>query len=309
MKTGVVIVAASVSTGTTNAEQLKKAGTLSMLERIVLNFQRNGVKEIVIVTGYESKFIEKRLQKYAVTFLRNPNYENTQMFDSVKLGLEFLKDKCSQVFICPANTPFFMGDTVEQMLEQQGELIMPMCEGKMGHPIRVDSGLVSRILAYKGSLGLAGALRELDVEPITIELQDEGAVTEASVRKAYQHLEALHDAELMRPHVSVYLAGKRPFFSQMTNQLLKLIDTLGSVKDACQKCGISYSKGWALIETAEAELGYKVVERQQGGKNGGVAYVTEKGLRWITLFERYEQRVEQAANEIYEQIFSDSELF
>lgn len=309
MKTGAVIAAAGISTGITTAEQLKQAGTLSMLERIVLNFQRAGIKEIVIVTGHESKLIEKRLHRYAITFLRNEDYENTQMFDSVKLGLNFMKDKCDQVFLCPADIPFFMGETVEKLQKEQGPLILPLCGGKVGHPIRISTELIPQIMAYQGSFGLEGALKTLDVEPVKIEIQDEGAITEANVRDAYQHLEAIHDAELMRPHVSMYLAGKRPFFSQMTKRLLKLIDTLGSVKEACHKCGISYSKGWAIIELAEAELGYKVVERQQGGKNGGIAFVTKKGKHWITLFELYEQQVEKAASDIYEQVFMDSELF
>ena len=309
MKTGAVIAAAGVSTGITNAEQLKQAGTLSMLERIVLNFQRAGIKEIVVVTGHQSKLIEKRLHRYGITFLRNEDYENTQMFDSVKMGLNFLKDKCDQIFLCPADIPFFMGETVERLLKEQGSLVLPVCSGKTGHPIRISSSLIPQIMAYKGNSGLEGALKALDIEEVRIEIQDEGAITEVNAREAYQHLETIHDAELMRPHVSMYLAGKRPFFSQMTKQLLKLIDALGSVKEACHKCGISYSKGWAIIELAEEELGYKVVERQQGGKNGGIAYVTQKGKHWIMLFERYEQQVEKAASDIYEQIFLESELF
>ncbi|MGN0159672.1 MAG: NTP transferase domain-containing protein [Brotaphodocola sp.] len=309
MKTGAVIVAAGVSTGMVNANQLKQGGVLSMLERIILNFQRAGIKEIVVVTGHESKLIQKRLQRYAITFLRNEDYEKTQMFDSVKIGLRFFQDKCEAVFICPADIPFFTEDTVKKLLKEKGEMILPMCDGKVGHPIRIAGSLIPQILSYDGAYGLEGALKTLPVESVKISIEDEGAITEADAREAYQHLEMIHDAELMRPHVSVYLAGKRPFFSQMTKRLLKLIDALGSVKEACYKCGISYSKGWTLIETAEEELGYKIVERQQGGKNGGVAHVTEKGRRWVALFERYEQQVEKAAGEIYEQIFLDSELF
>ena len=75
-----------------------------------------------------------------------------------------------------------------------------------------------------------------------------------------------------------------------------------------QTAGISYSKGWNMIHAVEHELGYKIVERQQGGKYGGKAYITQKGKQWIELFEIYEQRMNEVANDLYEEIFSYSGL-
>ena len=49
------------------------------------------------------------------------------------------------------------------------------------------------------------------------------------------------------------------------------------MREACAKTGMSYSKGWKLIHTAEEETGWKIVERMSGGKNGGEAYITERG--------------------------------
>ena len=47
--------------------------------------------------------------------------------------------------------------------------------------------------------------------------------------------------------------------------------------EACEKAGMSYSKGWSLIRTAEKELGRPVVERSPGGKSGGTAQVSLEG--------------------------------
>lgn len=308
MKIGAVIVAAGMSTRMKDFKQLMKIGDLSMAERVVLNFQRAGVKEIVMITGYQGKLVEKSLQHYGITFLRNEDYDTTQMFDSAKLGLNYLKDHCDRILFCPVDVPFFMEDTVEKLLKARGKLVFPIYKDQIGHPIRIDSSLIPEILNYQGDRGLKGALDALSVKPVRLLTNDEGAITDADTQEDYEHLVEIHNSRLMRPQVRVRLANKKPFFGPGTVNLLKLIDNMGSVKEACDKAGISYSKGWTIIHSAEEELGYKIVERQQGGKSGGKAYVTQKGFRLLENFETYETEVTKAAEELYQKIFEDSGL-
>lgn len=109
--------------------------------------------------------------------------------------------------------------------------------------------------------------------------------------------------------VKVWLKKTRPFFGPGTAALLKQIDSIGSVREACVKMGMSYSKGWKIIHSAEDELGYQIVERRPGGKHGGAAHITQRGKRLLELFEMYEKQVEKAADEIYQDIFLESDLF
>lgn len=307
LKTGAVIVAAGISESCDLREQLKN-GDISMAERVVLNFKRVGIKEIVMVTGFQAKKLEKSLQHSGVTFLRNDNFETTQMLDSAKMGLAFLKERCDRVLFCPADVPFFSTDTVERILEADGKLVFPSCQGRMGHPIRLDSDLIDLILEYDGDEGLKGAIESLGITPSKLLIHDEGSITDADSHTDYQHLIELHDAGLMRPELHVCLTNKQPFLDSSTVGLLRLIDSLGSVKEACEKAGISYSKGWSILHIAERELGYPVAERQPGGKNGGMAYVTERGKKLITLYEKFENQLIQAAQSLYEDIFVDSGL-
>lgn len=58
--------------------------------------------------------------------------------------------------------------------------------------------------------------------------------------------------------------------------LMEHILVTESMKDACGEMGMSYSKGWKIINRAEKELGYELLERRHGGKSGGKCTVTEK---------------------------------
>lgn len=309
MRVGAVIVAAGMSTRMDDFKQLMKIGNLTMVERVVINFLRTGVKDIVMVTGYRADEVEKSLRHFGITFLRNEDYETTQMFDSAKMGLNYLKDRCEKVLFCPADVPFFSGDTVKELLEQDGEIVFPICQKKIGHPIMIDSKLIPAILEYQGDRGLKGALDSLEVEPVRMEVKDEGAITDADTKDDYEHLVEIHNSRLIRSGVKVWLMKEKSFFGPGTVTLLKQIDAMGSVREACKCTGISYSKGWTILHAAENELGYPIVERRPGGKYGGVAYVTDAGKKLMDMYELYEKRVGEAADQIFEEIFSDSDLF
>ena len=107
----------------------------------------------------------------------------------------------------------------------------------------------------------------------------------------------------IRPRLKVQLVGTEPFFGPGVKTLLECIREEGSVRDACEKMGLSYSKGRKMLERAERELGYTIVERSPGGKNGGSARVSEDGMRQLPRYERIETELTGQAEEKYREIF------
>lgn len=308
MKTGAIILAANASSLNKDYMNKEYLGSLTMEERVILNFQRGGVDEIVMVTGYEAKNVEKRLQHYGITFLRNHAYETAEMLDSVKMGLEYLQNRCEKILICPAKVSFFVEDTVGKILNTDAPLVLPVFNGRAGHPVCIRSELIPGILQYCGDGGLKGALQSMQIVPLHLDTNDEGTRKEQYLDDSMERLAKRHNETLMRPMITVQLAKKKPFLGGETMNLLKLIGHTESVKEACLKAGISYSKGWNVIHDAEEELGYSIVERKQGGKSGGEARLTEKALKLMDLFETYEKEVLKVSEQLYEKMLKNSEL-
>jgi len=304
MPTGAVIAAAGISARMMQFQQFMNIGSQSMAERVIVNFQQAGVEEIVIVTGYRSRQLEKGLHRYQVTFLKNEAYKTTDMLETAKIGFRYLENHCSRVLFCPVDIPFFMAKTVRQMLAQQGDVILPVNQGRAGHPILIHASLIPLILQYHGENGLKGALDSIEgLVRVQVPVDDEAVLMDVNTREDYRRLLDLHNASLMRPEVQVGIASQKLFFSHKTMELLRQIDTLGSVREACLQLGISYSKGWALIHDAEDGVGCRIVERWPGGRNGGMAGVTPKGKKLAGLFEQYENLVSQAAEDLFRDIF------
>ena len=97
MQTGALIVAAGKSSRMGDFKPMLQLGSISIAQRVINNFRQAGISKVVVVTGYHADVLECHLASNNVVFLRNENYANTHMFDSVRIGLEYLKDKVDTV--------------------------------------------------------------------------------------------------------------------------------------------------------------------------------------------------------------------
>ena len=310
MRIGAVIAAAGVPGGFRAYEKLEHTDRNAMLARMVETFRRAGAGDIAVVTGYRAEETERGLARLGAAFLRYEDYEHAQMLDFAVAGLEYLK-KCSYIFFCPADVPLFADATLRQMLdcamEKDAPVVIPVFGKRRGHPVLIRSDLTGPVAAYRGGDGLKGALDEaldrMGEVPVLLPVDDAGVLVRARREDRFEELAAKEKQAEIYPKVKVRLTRNVPFFGPGMMVLLKQIEALGSVREACEKAGMSYSKGWSLIRTAERELGQPVVERSPGGKNGGRAQVTPAGYELMERYERLEREVQEFAQERYRRIF------
>lgn len=314
MRYGAVIVAAGMSTRMKQFKQLMKIGEMSIAERVIVNFRRAGVEDIVMVTGYNADQLEKALKDFGITFVRNDNYETTQMFASARLGLEQLSGKCDRVFFCPVDVPFFTDQTVSEEIalmdaEPDIKVIVPNCDGRDGHPLLIDGRTVPAILAHSGERGMKGAYESLpEGSTVRLPVNDEGAVIDADTRTDYRKLVDLHNNRIMHPEVRVTFASTTIFFGPGTVNLLHEIDNCGNVREACEKCGFSYSKGWMIIKNCEEKFGWMIVDRQAGGQAGGRAKVTDKGHELLEVYEKIKSELTGIAEDRFRKLMKEYRL-
>ena len=307
MEYGAVIAVTGTSGKAARIRELSGGSFLGIEERIILNFRSAGVDEIAVVAGPQKKLI-RRLQNQGAVFLREKD-PDPEMFTLVRRGLEYFRDRCKKIFICPESVPFFTEQTVRLMMKQTSDVVICCSGGKKGHPVMLDSAVVERILSYHGEGGLSGAIASLGTEPLLLETGDAGTISDAATKEEFAALVRRHDAEILRPEIRISLSGKQSFFDGESAVLLQQIDRCGNVREACGKTGISYSKAWDMIRLAEEGLGGKIVERRAGGKDGGGADITERGRKLAELYQRYEEAVRYYSREKYCEIFLESGFF
>ena len=305
MQIGAVIVAAGMSSRMGDFKPMLNIGSISIAQRIVATFHQAGVTKIAVVTGYNAPLLERHLSNSGLVFLRNEDYASTQMFDSAKIGLAYLRDKCERILFTPVDIPLFTAMTVTELIESGAELCCPVCEGRTGHPLLIASSLVDAILADSGEGGLQGAIARCGAEMLQIPVEDLGVLHDADTPADYKALLQFHNEQLIRPELSVSLSREKPFFDEKTAMLLALVDETRSVRSACQRMQISYSTGWNIIRALESQLHFPLLERSQGGASGGESRLTEKGKRLLGCYERFSEELRQQASALFEQYFRD----
>ena len=68
-------------------------------------------------------------------------------------------------------------------------------------------------------------------------------------------------------------------------QLLKAIETEGSLSKAAKTLGLSYKKAWQLIDSVNKSAKNPVTINSTGGKGGGGAELTDYGKQLIAVFD------------------------
>ncbi len=306
MQTAAIIVAAGMSSRMGEFKPMLNIGSISIAQRIVANFHQAGVDRIVMITGFNATTLERHLSGNGIIFLRNENYETTQMFDSAKIGLEYLKDKCDRILFTPVDIPLFTSATVKTLVDSGAELACPVCQGQQGHPLLIASRLVDSILADSGEGGLQGAISRCGCPMQKIEVEDAGILHDADTPEDYRALLNMHNQQLVRPVLNVSLAKEMPFFDEKIATLLSLVDETNSVRTACQRMQISYSTGWNIIRTMESQFSRSLIERSQGGAGGGQSRLTEDGRALVEAFNKYSSELRRVANDLFQSYFEDS---
>ena len=302
-KFGAVIAAAGTAGGFRAYEKLEHTDGNTMVRRMVGTFRRSGVDEIVVVTGYRAEETEKSLAKQGVVFLRCEDYEKVQMLELAALGINYLAKTCERIFFCPSDVPLFGEGTLRAMEDSEAAVVIPVYEGHKGHPVLIGAALADKITSYRGERGLKGALDASGAEIAYIPVDDEGVLVRAWAEDRFEEVAEKERPVPVHPRVKVQLVRNVPFWGPGLMTLLRQIRILGNVREACEKTGMSYSKGWSLIHTTENETGYVIVERSPGGKHGGSASVSEAGERLMERYERMERRIAAFAEEEYQRIF------
>jgi molybdenum cofactor cytidylyltransferase len=183
-----VIAAGGLSSRMNEFKPLLEIGGSTIIEMTINNFKQLGVNEVVVVTGFRGDEIEQKLSKYNVACIRNNDYRNTHMFDSVCIGLKEVKD-ADFVFISPADSPFVQQFTLKRMLEEMKNeninLIQPSFEGKNGHPLLLRMKAVDNILKHNGARGLQGAIAKMGDDFKNISFADPGIILDADTPDDY----------------------------------------------------------------------------------------------------------------------------
>ncbi len=92
-------------------------------------------------------------------------------------------------------------------------------------------------------------------------------------------------------------------FGRGIADILKAVESAGSIKDAAKSVGKSYRHVWARIKEAETALNAALVESQVGGQSERRTELTPLAQRLVASFDNFRQTMIETAQREFGALF------
>ena len=111
----------------------------------------------------------------------------------------------------------------------------------------------------------------------------------------------------MKPATKIIFLNEEneKFFGEGPARLMHEIERTGSLRAASISMEMAYTKALKLIKNAEASLGFPLITRVTGGKDGGGSCLTAEGKSWLVRYENYRDACIRANAQLYEEFFPE----
>lgn len=81
-------------------------------------------------------------------------------------------------------------------------------------------------------------------------------------------------------------------------RLLIAIRQLGSMMAASESLEMSYRKAWGDLRSTEASLGFPLIEKHRGGKDGGTTILTPDGVKLVEAYDIFRKEFQEAVEPV-----------
>ena len=139
---GAVVPAAGLSRRMGREKVLLPFGFSTLLETVLSKLRAAGVARIVVVVRPDLAQAATRARAAGADVVVNPLPEG-EMLESIRLGVAVLPTEVEAFFVWPADHPAVRASTVDLLAARaaRGRAVLPVFEGRRGHPALVGADL------------------------------------------------------------------------------------------------------------------------------------------------------------------------
>lgn len=182
MVEGIILAAGSSSRAGCFKMELP-LGDKTLLERSIEGMY-DVCERIIVVGGYKIERVRDILRGYAkVDVLENADWRSG-MFSSVKVGAASIRGE--NFFLLPADVPLVSERVYWELLNAEGETIVPAYRGVRGHPVLLRSSMKADIANASEGSCLREIIRRKGFR--IVEVDDKRILLNVNTRDDYEHL-------------------------------------------------------------------------------------------------------------------------
>jgi molybdenum cofactor cytidylyltransferase len=184
-----VVPCAGQSTRMGTSKALLDAGGRSFLSAVVGSLVGGGCDPVVVVVGPGQEDEARRARAAGAVVLENPD-PGEGPITSLRMALATLGSAVEGVAFLPVDHPLVAPETVatlvDALLEGDAPLVLPVVEGRRGHPALFRRTLFAELTAGGQEEGARSVVHEHLGQALLVEVPDAGVVTDIDTPAAYR---------------------------------------------------------------------------------------------------------------------------
>jgi molybdenum cofactor cytidylyltransferase len=147
VKCSAILLTAGKSTRMGSLKALLPWKGTTLLQHQLSQFHLSKVDQLIVVLGYQSTKLLPYLENVSAQLVWNEHYEMGKT-ESIKKGLLSLNENTDCIMIASVDQPVsqaLIDAMVTQFIETKSKIIIPVYNGKRGHPILFSSELLEEL--------------------------------------------------------------------------------------------------------------------------------------------------------------------
>ena len=184
-----IILAAGESKRMGQLKPLLRFNDKTFLEHIISVLQCSYVDRITVVLGADAKIIEGSIDLSGIHLLINKDYKKGQL-SSLITGIKNVPEETEAVLVCLVDHPFITEELVNQIVntfkERKSPIIVPVYQGKRGHPVLFARSLFNEILNAPEDKGARYVVYSNEEKVCELETSEKGILIGIDTPEDYQ---------------------------------------------------------------------------------------------------------------------------
>ncbi len=159
----------------------------TFLEHILTAIEESTIDETVVVVGHHREAIARRVDLHSVVY--NEDYE-AGMVTSLQAGIRVLPDEAAGAVIFLVDHPVIGHKTIDALLSrfESGAILLPVYEGRRGHPVLFSRAVLDEVLELPASLGANAVVRRRPERVIEVEVDEPGILVDVDTPEQLESL-------------------------------------------------------------------------------------------------------------------------
>jgi molybdenum cofactor cytidylyltransferase len=183
-----IILAAGESRRMKSPKMLLPFQGKTIIEKVIETVISSKVRDVIVVLGAVKEKMIGLIEKYPVTICHNENYTEG-MISSVKCGIRYLAPGTDAVIVFLGDQPMIPSEVIDKVIDSfrntKKGLVLPVFEGKRGHPLLISSSFLTEIENIGNETGLRQLLIKFPKDIFEVESKNSAILKDIDTEEDY----------------------------------------------------------------------------------------------------------------------------